>query len=65
MNYTDKIDETDNNYIIRTYDNGMITRFVNDLTPSVIPPPTPQPTNQEISDNVIACMSGIFDLYMK
>jgi len=32
------------------------------ITPSI---PVVQPTNKEVNDNIIACMSGIFDLYMK
>lgn len=37
--------------------------FIDDITPIV--PPVIQPTNQQVNDNVMACMSGIFDLYMK
>jgi len=34
------------------------------ITPEPVPPQPPQPTNQEIQDNLMVIMNGLTDIYM-
>ena len=63
---TEEIIENDLTYIVNTYDNGTIEKYLKP-DPNYVPPepePRPKPvTNEEIKELLLANMQGTVDLY--
>ena len=64
---TEEIIEDGNTYVVNTYDNGTIEKYIKP-DPNYQPPPMPEPpkpvTNEELKDLVLAGMQGTADLYL-
>ena len=61
---TEEIIDGENTYVVNTYDNGTIEKFLKP-DPNYVPPePRPKPvTNEEIKELLLANMQGTVDLY--
>lgn len=64
---TEEIIEDGNTYVVNTYDNGTVEKYIKP-DPNYQPPPMPEPpkpvTNEELKDLVLAGMQGTADLYL-
>lgn len=64
MSYTDKIDSTNENYTIRTYENGFQERFLSSsATIEVEPEETLADKIVDLQSNQLIIMGAIADLY--
>lgn len=64
---TEEIIEDGNTYVVNTYDNGTVEKYIKP-DPNYQLPPMPEPpkpvTNEELKDLVLAGMQGTADLYL-
>lgn len=64
---TEELIENGVTYIVNTYDNGTVEKYIKP-DPNYQPPPMPEPekpvTNEELKDLVLAGMQGTADLYL-
>lgn len=70
---TEEITENETTYIVNTYDNGTVEKYIKSDPDAVTPEPEPQPkplTNEDIDQKLtdtqnilIDAMSGMADLY--
>jgi hypothetical protein len=63
MDYTET---TDNGIVTRTYSNGATVVYANaPIVDIPVAPTAPQPTNQEINDNLNTLLDAITDVYIQ
>lgn len=64
---TEEIIEDGNTYVVNTYDNGTVEKYIKP-DPNYQPPPMPEPpkqvTNEELKELQLASMQGTADLYL-